>query len=186
MREEKKLLVREAVGHLDKSSYAYVVGFDRLTVGEVATLRGLLRSSGAEYHVVKNSVLDFALRECGLPELAHGTLRGPTAIVSGGNEPSTVAKSYCAFAGERGREGKLTVKCGILDGQLLTAKDVLALSLLPPPAELRAGFLSLLQAPAQRLLALLQAAPQNFLRLLRAWAEKSTEEARLGNCSSNG
>jgi large subunit ribosomal protein L10 len=172
MREEKKSLVSEAVGHLAKSRYFYVAGFDRLTVADVADLRKLLRETRAEYHVVKNAILERALRESQQPELAPEVLRGATAIVVGGEEPSAVAKILDAFSREKGREDRLSLKCGVLEGRILGAADVVALSKLPSLGELRSQFLSLLQAPARNFLLLCNAGPQGFLRLLAAYAEK--------------
>ncbi|MDR2030567.1 MAG: 50S ribosomal protein L10 [Puniceicoccales bacterium] len=177
MREEKKLLVHEAVAHLGKSRHTYVVGFSHLTVGDVFALRKLLREKGAEYHVVKNSVLGHALREGGWPKLNPTALCGPTAIVTGGQDASAVAKVLCEFAGEKGREGKLTVKGGALDGKALAAADVTTLSQLPPLDELRARLLALLQASAQNLLRLCQAAAQSFFGILQAYARKTVEES---------
>jgi large subunit ribosomal protein L10 len=172
MREEKKYLVAEAVEHLGKSNYVFLAGFDRLTVADVAVLRRRLREKGAEYHVVKNSLLRIAAQEKKLPEFAAEALRGATAIVVGGEEPSEVAKILDAFSREKGREDKLAIKCGILEGQSLCSADVVALSKLPSLGELRSQMLSLFQAPARNLLLLCGAGAQGFVRLLVARAEK--------------
>ncbi|MDR3316522.1 MAG: 50S ribosomal protein L10 [Puniceicoccales bacterium] len=172
MRKEKKYLVSEAVDHLGKSDYLLVVGFDRLTVLEVAELRKSLLGKDAEFHVVKNSVLDLAAKECNFPELTRESLRGTTAIVVGGKDPSEVAKRMTAFANEKGHEDKLTVKCGILEGRALSAQDVIVLSKLPSLGELRAKFLALLQTPFQNFLSVCNAGMQNFVRLLVAHAKE--------------
>jgi large subunit ribosomal protein L10 len=168
MRKEKKSLVNEVGGHLAKSNYCYVAKFDRLTVGNVAALRKLLREWRAEYHVVKNSVLDHALKEGGFPEFAGDVLRGATAIIVGGQEPTTVAKILNDFAAEKENEGKLALKGGILDRKVLMADEVVILSKLPPLAGLHAQFLSVLQTPARNLLFVFQAAVQSFMRILVA------------------
>lgn len=172
MREEKKFLVEEVAEHLGKSDYFYVANFDRFTVADVAELRKSLAGEHAEYHVVKNSVLDHAIRQSGFPELAREILKGATAIVVGGDDASAVAKILDAFANENGREGKLSLKCGNLDGRNLSREEVIALSKLPSLGELRAQFLSLLQTPSRNLLLVCNAGPQSFLRLLMAYSEK--------------
>lgn len=172
MREEKKYLVNEVVEHLKKSDYLYVTGFDRFTVEDVAQLRKALRKENAEYHVVKNTILDLAVKESGLPEIAREALKGATAIVVGGNEPSAVAKILDTFAKEAGHEDKLSLKCGVLEGRALAEKDIIALSKLPSLKELRAQLLSLLQTPAQKLLLVCNAGPESFVRLLVAYSKK--------------
>jgi large subunit ribosomal protein L10 len=171
MRAEKKFLVAEAGEHLSKSSYVFLAGFDRLTVADVAVLRKRLGEKRAEYHVVKNSILQLAARERTLPEFAAAALRGATAIIVGGDDPSGVAKVLHQFAGEKEREDRLRLKCGVLDGRSLSAGDLLELSKLPTLGELRAQFLSLLQAPARNFLFVCNAVPQSFLRVLLAHAE---------------
>ena len=54
MRLEKKYLAEEVKTHLDKSDYVYLTNYERITVDEIAELRGQLAEHDAEYHVVKN------------------------------------------------------------------------------------------------------------------------------------
>lgn len=172
MRQEKQFLVDEVKDHLGKSDYLYVTGFDRFTVEDVSALRKLLAAEEAEYHVVKNAMLDLALVAAGFPEMDREIFKGATAIIVGGKNPSGVAKILDAFANESGREEKLSLKCGVLDGRLLSADDVVKLSKLPSLDELRAKFLSLLQEPARKLLLVFNAGPETFVRLLVAYSKK--------------
>ncbi|MDR1435760.1 MAG: 50S ribosomal protein L10 [Puniceicoccales bacterium] len=171
MREEKKYLVAELVEHLNKSDYMFLVAFDRLNVADVAVLRKKLREMGAEYHVVKNSILRLAVLEKSLPEFAADALRSATAIVVGGSDPSGVAKAICEFAGEREWADKLRMKSGILDGRQFDGDGLVALSKLPPIGALRAQFLALLQAAPKNFLFVCSAAAQSFLRLLVAYGK---------------
>jgi large subunit ribosomal protein L10 len=173
MREEKKYLVAETVEHLGKSSYVFLARFNRLTVADVAILRKLLRKKGAEYHVVKNSLLRLAALEKKLPEFSAETLSGATAIVVGGEDPSGVAKVLHEFTKDKEREDRLSMKSGSLEGRLLSADDVVALSKLPTLSELRARLLSLMEAAARNFLFVCNAVPQGFLRVLAAHAEKT-------------
>ena len=60
MRAEKQFLVDEVAGHLAKSSYLLVANFTKVTVKDATDIRNQLRPLGAEYHVVKNSILAIA------------------------------------------------------------------------------------------------------------------------------
>jgi large subunit ribosomal protein L10 len=134
----------------------------------VASLRKLLREQHAEYHVVKNSVLGHALKKEKIPEFAEEILRGATAIIVGGSEPTAVAKILNDFAAEKENEGKLTLKGGILDRRVLSAKEVVILANLPPLCDLRAKFLSILQVPVRNLLSVFRAIPREFIQILVA------------------
>ena len=73
---------------------------------------------------------------------------------------------------ELAEKEKVEVKGGILSGSVLQSGEVEQLADLPPMDALKAQFLGLLQAPAQRLLSLLGAAPRGFLTVLSAKSEK--------------
>ena len=91
MRPEKKYLVEEVGEHLKKSDYVYLANYERITVDETAQLRASLAEHNAEFHVVKNSIFGVAAGERELPDVSEH-LKGPTAIVVGGDNPSGVAK----------------------------------------------------------------------------------------------
>lgn len=157
MRSEKKFLVDEVAQHLAKSNYLILADFTRVTVVDAAAIRTQLREFNAEYHVVKNSILNIAAKEAQLPDLAE-YLSGHTAIVTGGDNPSGVAKVLFKFFKDKAR---LEVKAGVVEGALLNKDAVEELSKLPSLAEARALFLSLLSTPAG-----------SFVRLLVAKNEK--------------
>ena len=91
MRSEKKYLITEVEGHLKKSDYVYLANYDKMTVENVATLRKKLTAEGAEFHVVKNSSLRVAAQGLALPDL-EPWLKGQTAVIVGGQNPTGVAK----------------------------------------------------------------------------------------------
>ena len=172
MREEKKYLVDEIGKHLDKSDYFYLTDFDRVSVADTAELMEKLCEYRAEFHVIKNSAMAVAVRDRELPDIS-GWLKGQTAIVVGGENPSGVAKALSRFKNEK---EKVEVKGGILSGSILQPEDVAQLAAMPPMEALKAQFLALLQAPAQQLLSLLQAAPRGFLNVLAAKSEEKDKD----------
>jgi large subunit ribosomal protein L10 len=153
MRAEKQFLVDEVAGHLAKSSYLLVANFTGVTVKDATDIRNQLRPLGAEYHVVKNSILTIAAKQANLPSL-DGHLSGHTALVTGGDNPSGVAKILVKFFKDF---SKLEVKAGVLDAKLLSAKDIEALSKLPSLEVIRAQLLALLSTPATSVVRILVA-----------------------------
>ena len=92
MRPEKQFLVEEINTQLDKSDYVFLTNYSRITVEETEELRSTLAGLGAEFHVVKNNILNVAAKARELPDM-QDRLSGPTAIVVGGKGPSGVAKA---------------------------------------------------------------------------------------------
>lgn len=171
MREDKQILVKEVSEHLAKSNYVILTDFQRVTVRDAAALRSSLAKQDAEFHVVKNSILKVAGRECDLPQMNESCLQGPTAIVVGGKNPSEVAKIVKNF--QKANDEKAVFKGGILGAQFLSIDDLKALAELPSMDELRAQFLSLLSTPAQQMVRILNAVPQGMLNVLQAKADKA-------------
>lgn len=161
MRPEKQYLVDEAIARLSASDFVFLMNFTGVTVSAAAQLRASLRACGAEYHVVKNSILNIAAKERELPDFSE-FLEGPTAIVSGGNAVTEVAKAIVDFLKANERSD---VKVAVLDKKLLNKDDIEALSKLPNLDGMRAKMLSLF----------LIASAQGILNVLKAKSEK--EEA---------
>lgn len=164
MRSEKQFLVDEVSKHLGKSSYVYLVDFRAVSVVDAAALRQKLAPLGAEFHVVKNSILNVAAKGANLPDLGEW-LSGQTGIVIGGEEAPAVAKVLVSFFKDK---QKLDVKIGVMDGELLSKDKVTVLSTLPGKDALRAQLLALLSTPATQLVRVLQATPQGLLNVLQA------------------
>lgn len=169
MRPEKKFLVEEVSNHLSKSDYVFLTNFNRITVEETADLRGELAKHDAEFHVVKNSILNVAAKERELPDFSEEVLSGPTAIVVGGPNPSEVAKVLQKFFKDK---EKNEVKQGVLDSKLLSPEDVESLSKLPSLDALRGQLLGLLSQPATGMVRVLVAGPQSLLNVLQAKVDK--------------
>jgi large subunit ribosomal protein L10 len=169
MRPEKKYLVDEVANRLKESEYMFLANYYRITVFETADLRARLAEQEAEFHVVKNSILQQAIKELKLPELDE-LLDGPIAIVSGGSNPSEVAKILQKFHKDK---NKVEVKGGSLGSRLLTAEEVDALSKLPSLDAMRAQFVGLLNTPAQQLVRVINAVPQSVVNVLKAYADKA-------------
>jgi len=170
MQHEKKFLVDEVGAYLDKSDYVFLADFQRVTVAETEELRHALAGLGAEFHVVKNRILKIAAseRELGVME---DNLRGPTAIVVGGDNAPGVAKALEKFFRDK---KKLEIKGGVLQKSSLTADQVSDLAKLPPAEILKAQFLGLLNQPASQMVRIIQAVPQGLLNVLQARAEKAS------------
>jgi len=147
--------------------------FRGLTVGLDTQLRNELRKAGCEYRVVKNTLLNLAVKDTPM-EVISDILKGPTAVAYHPEEPGTPAKVVAKFLKDES-EAKLVVKGGYVDGQKLDDKGVDQLAKLPGKDEIRATFLATLMAAPQTFVRLTSAAQTNFLYLLQAKEREGAE-----------
>ena len=168
MRVEKQLITREYVGRLNASPFLMVVDYKGLTVGQFTELRKRLRKTGAEVHVVKNSIFRIAAKETGVADLS-GALAGQIAVVTGQRDISAAAKALKTFQSEF---DKPKLKFGYLNSQRLETAELMALADLPSIEVLRGKLLGLLQAPASQLVRLLNTPAAQLARVLQARVDK--------------
>ena len=161
MRSEKKYLITEVEGHLKKSDYVYLANYEKMTVENVAALRKKLAAEGAEYHVVKNSSLRVAAKSLSLPELDQW-LKGQTAVVVGGKNPTGVAKILKEFFKET---QKISLKGGVFEQKAVDTETINKLADVPSMPVLRSQFLGLLKIK-----------PQQLAALIKAYADKKEKE----------
>lgn len=162
MRAEKKYIVAEVESHLKKSDYLYLANYEKVTVGNVSVLRKKLAAEGAEFHVVKNSALRVAAKGLGLPDL-DTFLAGQTALITGGTNPTGVAKVLRDFTKET---QKAAVKGGVFEARAIALDEVNKLADVPPADVLKSQFLGLLKIK-----------PQQLAALIKAYADKLEKDA---------
>ncbi len=142
-----------------------------LNVEEITRLRNKLRENGARFKVVKNRYVKIAMHDLHMPEV-NDQLIGPTAMTLTTQEAGPAAKILVEFSGTT----KLTVKGGILDGQVFDGAQISQFSKLPTKNQLLSMLMSAMNGPVQSLLYALQAVPQKLVRTLKAVADKKAAE----------
>jgi large subunit ribosomal protein L10 len=173
MRPEKQNITKEYLTRLNGSPFFIVVNYKGLKVAHFTELRKRLTRSGAEVHVVKNSIFRIAAKEAGIGEL-NGALAGQLAVVTGQKDISAAAKALKTFGAEFDR---LKIHFGYLNNQRLEQPDLLTLADLPSIEVLRAKLLGLLNAPATKFVTLLNTPAGQLARVLKAHADKMGEAA---------
>ena len=142
-----------------------------LTVGQITELRGQLRQNDARYAVVKNRYTRIALRDLGR-EGAEPFLAGPTAVALVSGDAAAVSRTLIDF----GRNAPVVVKGGYVDGRVIGAPDVVALSRLPSREQLLAMLLSAMHGPVRSLAYVLRASVERVARVLQAVADQKAEQ----------
>jgi large subunit ribosomal protein L10 len=166
-RQDKVAVVDGVKDRAEGTTTAVVTEYRGLTVAEISSLRKELRVAGAEYKVLKNSLVRRAVEGTKIESLSE-FLTGPTAIAWVKGDISAVAKILRNFAKE---SPSLVVKGGVLDGKILSFKDLTSLADLPSRDVLLSQLAGLIAAPMRQMAGLMKALPQNFAYGLAALVE---------------
>ncbi len=173
----KDKIVQEIREKVSRSQIGILTDFKGLKVEEMTRLRRQLQEASAELKVVKNTLLRRAAADDSPmgPLLAKFT--GPNALTLGYADPVALAKIMTKFAQEK---PQLEIKAAVLGGQLLSPKDLEALSKLPAREVLLAQFLGLLNGVPTALVTVLAGVIRNLLNVLVAYRDQKAESAGPG------
>ena len=141
----KELMVQELSEHLKAHPHFFVVSVGPIQAVEADTLRKRLRVLHARLVVVKRTLGLRGLSALKLNGGAPALFTGSVALVLSGDEGGPVAKIIADFA--KAHEGKLVIRGGWVEGQLLTDKRVEELASLPARPQLVAQLIGLLESP---------------------------------------
>ncbi len=171
--ESKAVVIAEIKNLLETCQSAVIVDYRGLTVEEDTALRKQFRESGVTYKVLKNTYIKRAADELGITGL-DADLNGPTAVAFGIKDPAAPAQNNNKLIAEN---KKMTVKCGLVDKQVIDAKGVDALAELPSKEVLIAKLLGSMNAPISGLVSVLGGTVRKLLYALNAVADAKGETA---------
>src|SRR5216684_7281719 len=157
-RAKKTEQVEKLGKDLQTVSTVIVTTYSKLTVSQDFELRKLLRSSGAKYTVVKNTLAEKAAKGTKV-EGALKDLAGVTSIAYTTGDPVAMAKALTKYAKDM---PEFTFKVGVVEGRVVSIKEIEALASMPSKEELMSKLLFLMNAPAQRLVTAMSAVGRNL------------------------
>ncbi|HMK30289.1 MAG TPA: 50S ribosomal protein L10 [Terriglobales bacterium] len=136
-----------------------IVGtFSKLTVAQDFELRKAVRGAGARYRVVKNTLAARAGKGTKVEEVLKN-LEGVTSIAYTRTDPVALAKALSKYAKD---VPEYTFKAGLVEGRVISRKEIEALATLPAREEIMSKLLFLINAPAQRLATAVSAVGRNL------------------------
>jgi large subunit ribosomal protein L10 len=153
---QKVAVIDELKAKVDSTKTAVVTEYRGMTVAEISELRRTLRGHGADFKVFKNTLVRRAIAGTSVEPMTE-FLEGPTAIAFG--DVSAVAKTLRDFSKST---PTLVVKGGVLDGRVLSLKDLIALADLPSRDVLLAQLAGLIASPMRTMAGLMKAVPQSL------------------------
>jgi large subunit ribosomal protein L10 len=154
---------------LQKASSMIVGTFSKLTVAKDFELRKTVRSAGGRYQVVKNTLAKRASEGTQVSEALTG-LKGVTSIAYTSGDPVALAKALSKYVDDN---PEYSFKAGVLEGRVITLKEIKALATMPAKEEIYSKLLFLINAPAQRLVTVMNAVGKNLAVVINQGVEKN-------------
>lgn len=151
-KKAKEKIIEDIARDLEKADLVIVTDYRGLNVTGINNLRHRLSEAQCRYRVTKNTLTRLACRKIGL-EILEALLEGPTAIAYTDADPVAAARVFLKFAKEN---EALSIKGGLLSGQLLDPGQVVALGEIPSREVLLARVCGGFQAPIYGLVNVLQ------------------------------
>ena len=145
--ESKKAVVESLTGKIQEATSVVFVDYKGITVAQDTELRKQFREAGVEYSVVKNTLTNFATKNCGYD--FSEVLNGTTAMASTTGDPIAPARIVCEFA--KKNKNTLSIKGGLVEGSVLSADQLNGFGELPSKNALVASVLGTFLAPISSL-----------------------------------
>jgi large subunit ribosomal protein L10 len=153
---------------LKNVSNMIVATYNKLTVAQDFELRKAVRSTGAKYRVVKNTLAERAAKGTKVEQALKG-LTGVTSIAYTEGDPVALAKALAKYVKDT---PELSFKSGVVEGKVISPKEIESLATMPSKEELYSKLLFLLNSPAQRLATVVNATGRDLAVVIGQGVEK--------------
>jgi len=170
-KQHKQELVTTYEKWLKECKAAYVLSYQKMAMKDIDALRSDARDLGGELHVVKNTLMNIALKNCGFEDV--GLFDKSSLVAFAFSDAASVAKVVDKASASEQYE----IKGGYLDGAPLSAASVTMLAKLPALPQMRAQLLALIQTPATKLVRTLMEPARQVAAVVKAYSEKSPAPA---------
>ena len=142
-REQKAATIEALATEIDESQAVFAVDYRGISVAQAAELRSKLREADASFTVVKNSLTERAADQVGAESL-KALLSGPTALTFVRGDAALAAK---AVADQARATQLLPFKGGLMDGEVVDADQIRAISRLPSREVLYGQLVGIVASP---------------------------------------
>src|SRR5207248_1698171 len=126
-KEKKAEQIQELRADLEKAGSLIIGTFSKLTVAKDFELRKTVRSTGARYRVVKNTLARLAAEGTRVGD-ALKNLEGVNSIAYTDGDPVALAKALSKYVDEN---PEFSLKTGILEGRLISQSEIKVLATMP-------------------------------------------------------
>src|SRR6478736_3694773 len=163
-RETKQRDLEALTQSLQSAKSAMVVSFGGLSVTKDQEFRNALRTAGAQYQVVKNTLARRAVKDTQFEQAAE-SFKGVTAIAWTDGDPVVLSKAMSKFM--KDNADFYSFKSGVIDGKLIDLAQLTTIASLPSKEELISKLLFVLNAQAQRIVTVINAVPRDLAVVIK-------------------
>lgn len=168
-RERKHQVAQILREKAQRARAAILAEFSGIPFEDLTRMRDAARAQRGEFKVVKNRLFERATQGLAIAALKDH-FSGSTAVVFCYDDPIAVVQALRALSKEP--PPLFRPKAAWVEGEVLDAKGLEALALLPGRAALQGRVVGLLKAPALRTVLALKGLPLKLVRILKAAEEK--------------
>ena len=173
-RARKQTDLNALTEQLNNSKSAMVISFNKVTVNKDQELREQLRTAGASYKVVKNTLARIAVKGTQFEDTTE-SLKGVTAIAWTDGDPVVLSKAISKFM--KDNADIYTFKSGVVEGKLVDFAQLTTIASLPSKEELISKLMWVLNSGAQRLVTVINAVPRDLAVVIKQIGEAKPAEA---------
>jgi len=163
----KGVLLKQYEKWLRNSQAVFVLEYTKMGMKSVDKLRSKVHDAGGELHVIKNTLMEKALKNAGIESK---TLVGTCLFGFAINDVPAMAK---VFGDVTKNSEVFKLKGGYLSGHPITTINVKALAELPPLPVMRAKMLGVINAPASQLVRTLAEPARQMAYVIKAYSEQT-------------
>lgn len=162
-RAKKQEIIQNTEKLLNKQRVLFFTKFSGIGVNKLESLRRELKKLGAEFKVIRKTLLQLALQKNKNININVLEMPGEIGLIVGYENEVEPAKAAVKFGKE---QTTFQIISGFLNGNPLTGQEIIALAKLPTKQELLAQFIGVLQAPLANFQSVLSGNMRGFMRVL--------------------
>ena len=159
--KQKQAVVEDLAKKLGEAKSGVLVDYRGISVEDDTKLRAEMRAAGVSYGVVKNTLLNFAIKGTEIEELAP-FLEGPSALALGIDDPIAPARILNTFIEKK---KMMSIKTGFFEGKVISLDEIQRIATLPSKEVLLSKAFGSMKSPIS-----------SFARVLNQIKEKKESE----------
>jgi large subunit ribosomal protein L10 len=168
-KKEKDEMLAQYQKWFEESQAVFMMSYSNMRMKDIDALRAKAREVGGQAHVVKNTLMELALKNIGLDE----PLTGSTLVGFALEDAPALAKVFT----DATKSDIFDLKLGYLEKQKISPSQIQELADLPPLPVMRARVLGAINAPASQLARTLAEPARLIAAVLKAYSEKDAVTA---------
>lgn len=143
-------LFKETKEKIERAGAIFFIDYQGLTHKQLEEVRIVFKEINSELSIIKNTLVNLALKEANLN--VDYVFAGPLALLFSFEDAVKTAKALYDFLKKYNliTEGS-KIKFGLLDGKMISGKDILVLANLPTRNVLLGKFVNVLASPLTKL-----------------------------------